>query len=144
VLALAAGLAGGLALPLTAWAQSAGAGSSNMITYSNPQYGFSLQYPASGRVPVAGLARYEVGAAAGQPLMVSVQSQSLQESLSISGVSDGAHLLDFGHQVYWQGMLRVSEDYLIQVRGGPPGEEFTLDIRAPATVRFGPSECPRR
>ena len=94
---------------------------------------------ASGRVPESGLASYVVGAAAGQPLLVSVQSQSLQESLSISGVLDGARLLVSGHQTYWQGMLRVSEDYLIQVHGGSPGEEFTLDVRAPARVRFDPS-----
>jgi hypothetical protein len=92
-----------------------------------------------GRVPGSGIVNYVVGSAAGQPLMVSVQSPSLQESLSIRGASDGARLLDSEHQTYWQGMLRVSEDYLIQVRDGPPGEEFTLDIRAPAPVRFGPS-----
>ena len=36
----------GNVLPPAVSAQSAGAGSSNLLTYSNPQYEFSLQYPA--------------------------------------------------------------------------------------------------
>jgi hypothetical protein len=94
---------------------------------------------ANGRVPDSGLVSYVVAAAAGQPLVVSVLSKSLRESLAISGAADGARLLDSAHQTYWQGMLRATEDYLIQVRGGPPVEEFTVNVSTPAPVRFGPS-----
>jgi len=84
-----------------------------------------------------GAAAYQVGASAGQPLMVLVESKSKRETLSIRGVKDRSHLLDPGRLSVWQGMLSVTQDYIVDVSGGPPGEPFRLTISAPAPIRFG-------
>ena len=83
--------------------------------------------------------RFLVGAAAGQPLMVSVNSLNNDVTFSVSGVSDGRVLLAASEQLgSWQTMLTTTQDYLIQVYAGAKTENFTLNIITPARIKFSP------
>lgn len=83
--------------------------------------------------------RFLVGAAAGQPLMVSVSSLNNDVTFSVSGVSDGHVLLAASEQLgSWQTMLTTTQDYLIQAYAGAKTENFTLNIITPARIKFAP------
>ena len=83
--------------------------------------------------------RFLVGAAAGQPLMVSVSSLNNDVTFSVSSVSDGRVLLAASEQLgSWQTMLTTTQDYLIQVYAGAKTENFTLNIITPARIKFAP------
>ncbi len=83
--------------------------------------------------------RFLVGAAAGQPLMVSVNSLNNDVTFSVTGVSDGHVLVAASEQLgSWQTMLTTTQDYLIQVYAGAKTENFTLNIITPARIKFAP------
>jgi hypothetical protein len=82
---------------------------------------------------------YLVGAAAGQPMIVSVDSPDQAVSFSITGVNDGVVLLSPSEKATsWQTMLSKTQDYLVQVAGGSTTENFTLNIITPARINFDP------
>ena len=83
--------------------------------------------------------RFLVGAAAGQPMMISVNSLNNDITLSVKGVNDGKVLLSAAEKTSsWQTMLTVTQDYLIEIYGGASTENFTLSITTPARIRFDP------
>lgn len=80
-----------------------------------------------------------VGAAAGQPLMVSVNSLNNDVTFSVTGVKDGSVLLSAAQKLSsWQTMLTATQDYLIQVYAGASTENFTLSVITPARISFDP------
>ena len=80
-----------------------------------------------------------VGAAAGQPFMVSVNSLNNDVYFSVSGRQDGIVLLPASNKYSsWQTMLSKTEDYLVQVYAGATTENFTLNIITPARIVFDP------
>ncbi len=88
---------------------------------------------------------YLVGASAGQPMIVSVDSPSHDATISVIG-KDGTVLLDADRKAaYWQGLLQATEDYLVQVYGGTQAEGFTLSVSTPARMTIAPdSPSPER
>jgi len=80
-----------------------------------------------------------VGAAQGQPLMVSTNSYNNDVTFSVKGLQDGKILLDASQKFSsWQTMLSVTQDYLIQVIGGASKENFSLNVITPARISFDP------
>ena len=80
-----------------------------------------------------------VGAAAGQPLMVSVNSLNNDVTFSVTGVKDGKVLVSRADQIStWQTMLTVTQDYRIELYAGASTEKFTLSITTPARINFDP------
>jgi hypothetical protein len=80
-----------------------------------------------------------VGAAAGQPLIVSVDSPNHDVTFSVTGGKDGSVLLSPSEKSSsWQTMLTVTQDYLIQVAGGTSAGNFTLNVNTPARINFEP------
>ena len=82
---------------------------------------------------------FVLGAAAGQPLILSVDSPNHDVTLSVTGQSDGVVLLPASKQLSsWQTMLTKTQDYLIQLGGAAGTENFTLNVATPARVSFEP------
>jgi hypothetical protein len=88
----------------------------------------------------AGEARnFLVGAAAGQPLIIMLDSINHDVTFSVKGQKDGAVLLPASQaSTSWQTMLTTTQDYLVQLYGGASTENFTLNIIIPARVAFDP------
>lgn len=81
--------------------------------------------------------RFLVGAAANQPLIVSVDSRDQDVKFSVTGVTDGKVLLSRAENLSsWQTMLTTTQDYLIELYGGASTENFTLNIITPARIHF--------
>ncbi|HEX2557570.1 MAG TPA: hypothetical protein VHK86_04550, partial [Nitrososphaera sp.] len=80
-----------------------------------------------------------VGAAAGQPLMVSVNSLNNDVTFSVTGVKDGKVLASKAEKLSsWQTMLTATQDYRIDIYGGASTENFTLNVITPARINFDP------
>jgi hypothetical protein len=80
-----------------------------------------------------------VGAAGGQPLIVSVDSINQDVTFSVTGRKDGIILLSASQKsTSWQTMLTTTQDYLIQVYAGNVAENFSLNIIIPARISFEP------
>jgi hypothetical protein len=80
-----------------------------------------------------------LGAAAGQPLIVSVSSLNNDVTFSVTGQKDGIVLLPPSQKSSsWQTMLTTTQDYLIQIAGGASTENFTLNVSTPARITFAP------
>jgi len=93
----------------------------------------------TGRVGAGQLVSYLVGAAAGQPMLVSLDSVDRDATLSVSGVDDGAVLLDAAkRRTSWRAMLTATQDYLVQVHGGARTEGFSLSVTTLARITFAP------
>lgn len=83
--------------------------------------------------------KFLVGAAQGQPLIISVDSANHDVIFSVVGLKDGKTLLDASQGLSsWQTMLTVTQDYLVQLIGAASQENFTLNINTPARVNFAP------
>lgn len=84
---------------------------------------------------------YLVGASAGQPLMISVNTPNHDVIFSVKGLKDGISLLDASMNLYsWQTMLAVTQDYLIQLKSlGTSTENFSLNVITPARINFEPN-----
>jgi hypothetical protein len=94
---------------------------------------------ARGQVQHGGVQNFLVGAAAGQPLIISVDSPNHDVTFSVSGRRDGAVLLSASQKLSsWQSLLATTQDYLIQVYGGAGTENFTLNVIIPARITFDP------
>ncbi|HEY3310432.1 MAG TPA: hypothetical protein VGK00_02220 [Anaerolineales bacterium] len=83
---------------------------------------------------------YLVGAAAAQPLMLTVTSPNKDVIFSVKGLKDGKVLVPASMNLSaWQTMLTVTQDYLIQLTSlGSSAELFTLNVITPARVNFDP------
>ncbi len=93
----------------------------------------------TGRVGAGQLASYLVGAAADQPMLLSLDTVDRDATLSVSGVDDGAVLLDASKgRASWGAMLTVTQDFLVQVHGGARSEGFSLSVSTPARITFAP------
>ena len=80
-----------------------------------------------------------VGAAQGQPLIISTDSYNHDVTFSVVGLKDGKTLLDASQKLNsWQTMLTVTQDYLIRVAAGTRKENFTLNVISPARIKFDP------
>lgn len=80
-----------------------------------------------------------VGAATGQPMIVSVDSPDHDVTFSVTGQKDGIVLLSPSQKLSsWQTMLTKTQDYLVQVAGGASTENFTLNVVTPARINFDP------
>ena len=80
-----------------------------------------------------------VGAAQGQPLIISVDSLNHDVTFSIVGLKDGKTLVDASQRISsWQTILTVTQDYLIRVAAGSSKENFTLNVITPARIKFDP------
>lgn len=81
-----------------------------------------------------------VGAAQGQPLIVSTGSANNDVTFSVVGLKDGKTLLDASQKFSsWQTMLTVTQDYLIKVIAGASKDNFTLNVITPARITFDPN-----
>jgi hypothetical protein len=80
-----------------------------------------------------------VGASAGQPMIIMVDSPNHDVTFSVTGQKDGIVLLSPSEKsASWQTMLTKTQDYLVQVAGGANTEKFTLNINTPARINFDP------
>ena len=80
-----------------------------------------------------------LGAAAGQPMILTVSSLNNDVTFSVTGLKDGIVLLSPSQKLSsWQTMLTTTQDYLIQIAGGASAENFTLNVSTPARITFDP------
>ena len=115
-------------------------------TTTSPASGVRVDFPAGatlgiakGQVGPGGAQNFLVGAAATQPLMLSVDSPNHDVTLSVTGRRDAAVLLAASQKLSsWQSILPSTQDYLIQVYGGAGTENFTLSVIIPARINFDP------
>jgi hypothetical protein len=92
-----------------------------------------------GRLGAGQSQRFLVGAAAGQPMLVSVDSLNNDVTFSVTGAQDGKVLLSAAEKTSsWQTMLTKTQDYLIEVYAGASTENFTLNVITPARIQFEP------
>lgn len=92
---------------------------------------------ASGTIQPGQVINYLVGAAKGQPLMVSTSSFNNDVTFSVIGLKDGLTLLSPSAKIAsWQTMLTVTQDYLISVIAGATSENYSLNVITPARVIF--------
>lgn len=90
-----------------------------------------------GQLRAGQVQNFLVGAAAGQPLIVSVDSLNHDVTFSVTGVKNGSVLLGAAQKLTsWQTMLTVTQDYLITIYAGATTENFTLNVITPARITF--------
>ncbi len=93
----------------------------------------------TGRIDAGATAGWLVGAAAGQPLLLSVDAPNHDLALSVASVK--SHAVLFNTQSTpspWQALLPDTGDYLVQVHGGAATEDYRLSITTPARIAVGP------
>jgi hypothetical protein len=79
---------------------------------------------------------YVLGAAKGQPMIVSVSSPDSAVRLAIRG-ADGTPLLDVGAaRADWQGLLPATQDYLLYLIGPAAATDFDLSIEIASRITF--------
>jgi len=94
---------------------------------------------ATGKIAPGGVQNFLVGAAASQPLILSVDSLNHDVTFSVTGRRDGAVLLPASQKLAsWQSILATTQDYVVQVHGGASTEDFTLNVIIPARITFDP------
>ena len=73
-----------------------------------------------------------------QPMIVNLDSPSQDIFFGIVGVETGSTLLDpVNKWNSWEGILQVTQDYVISVHGGASSENFTLTVNIPSRITFG-------
>ena len=94
---------------------------------------------AQGEINPGQVLKFLVGAAQGQPLIISTDSPNHDVTFSVVGLKDGKTLLDASQRLSsWQTMLTVTQDYLVQLMGAGSQENFTLNVITPARINFDP------
>jgi len=82
---------------------------------------------------------YLVRALKGQPMIVRVDSPNHDLSLSVYGLQSGQVLLPSSEKGNsWQGILPVTDDYVIQVIGGTTSQNFNLSLTIASPIEFDP------
>jgi hypothetical protein len=92
---------------------------------------------ATGSLQPGEVKNFLIGAAQGQPLLLSVDSPNTDVTLAVTGQTDDKTLLAAAQKTSsWQTMLTVTQDYQVQVIGGASQENFTLNVTTPARINF--------
>lgn len=127
---------------LIATATSAPAPSSTTRPPSGTRINFAVGATAGimeGQIRPGEVKDFLVGAVAGQPMIVMVDSSNQDVTFSVTGQKDGVVLLSPSQKsTSWQTMLPTTQDYLIQVAGGASATNFMLNVITPARVNFDP------
>ena len=90
-----------------------------------------------GYLPAHQVQNFIVRALQGQPMLVNVDSNNHDVTLSITGLQGGQIFLPASSKISsWQGLLPSSQDYLIQIIGGENPDNFYLTVNIPSRIKF--------
>jgi hypothetical protein len=87
-------------------------------------------------IQAGGTQTYVLQASQGQILMVNVDSQNHDVTVSIKTQGGTSMLSAAAGQSTWQQALPQTEDYYLTIHGGATAENFTLTVTIPSRIKF--------